>query len=295
METFESENTGMNIIGTGLSGLVGSRVVDLLKSDFTFENLSLETGVDITQSHVVRDRVASSDAAWIFHFAAATDVDAIEKERGSGEASPAWRANVEGTQNIVEVARVSGKRVLYLSTDFVFDGSDGPYTEESRPNPQSWYAVTKHEGEKLIAGLGENGVIVRIAFPYQTRSAGRLDFVHRIMDELRAGKTIESPSDQVFTPTLIDDVARVIQVLVERNASGIYHAVGSEALSPYEAAVLIAQRLGMGESKIKAGTWESYYKNRAPRPRHAVLKNDKIDALGISMTPFSEGIRKVSA
>lgn len=285
--------SAVNIIGTGLSGLVGSRVTQLLEPDFQFENLSLETGVDITRKDIVEDKLTKSDAEWVFHFAAMTDLDAAENERRLGEKSKTWIVNVVGTKNVVDAARESGKRLLCLSTDFVFDGNDGPYTEESKPNPQSWYALTKYEGEKLVAALGQHGLILRIAFPYRVEQVGRPDFVHRIMDELRIGKHVVSPSDQLFTPTLIDDVARVIQGLVRSNASGIYHAVGSQALSPYDASVMIARTHGLDESKILPTTWEAYYMNRAPRPRQAVLKNDKIDVLGISMTPFSEGIRLV--
>lgn len=284
----------MKIIGTGLSGLVGSRVVELLGPEYTFENLSLETGVDITNRDVLQEKIAASTAPWIFHFAAMTDLDASEKERSLGEKSLAWRVNVEGTRNVAYAAKAAAKHILYLSTDFVFDGNGGPYTEMDQPNPQSWYAITKCEGEKLVAGLGEKGLILRIAFPYRVTSSGRPDFVHRIADELRAGKTIESPNDQVFTPTLIDDVARVIRVLVEQRASGVYHSVGSQALTPYDAATFIAQQLGEDASRIVATTWKLYYHGRAPRPRRAVLKNDKIEALGISMTPFFEGIRLVT-
>lgn len=283
----------MKIIGTGLSGLVGSRVVEFLQPEFQFENLSLETGVDITQKNVVQERIAASNAPWVFHFAAVTDLDASEKERELGERSLAWRVNVEGTRNIVDAAIVSGKHVLYLSTDFVFDGNAGPYTEESQPNPQSWYAVTKYEGEKIVAGIGGLGLTLRIAFPYQARQQGRADFVHRIMEELKAGKEIITPTDQLVSPTFIDDVARVIRTLVTSNASGIYHAVGSQALSPFDAALLIAQTHHLDKTKIASVSSESYYKNRAQRPRQAVLKNDKIESLGLYMVPFSEGVRLV--
>ena len=283
----------MKIIGTGLSGLVGSRVVELLEPEFQFENLSLETGVDITQKDVVINRFAQSQAPWVFHFAAVTDLDASEKERELGQSSLSWRVNVEGTQNIVDAAVASGKHVLYLSTDFVFDGNGGPYTEESQPNPLSWYAATKYEGENIIAGMGAFGLTLRIAFPYQARRQGRADFVHRIMEELKAGKEIIAPRDQLVSPTFIDDVARVIRALVTGNASGIYHAVGSQAISPYDAAILIAQTHRLDESKVAAVTWELYYRGRAPRPRQVVLKNDKIEALALSMMPFSEGIRFV--
>ena len=281
----------MKIIGTGLSGLVGSRVMELLEPEFQFENLSLETGVDITQKNVVQKRIAASNAPWVFHFAAVTDVDASENERELGKSSLAWRVNVEGTRNIVEAANVSGKHVFYISTDFVFDGNAGPYTEESQPNPLSWYAVTKYEGEKIVAGMGALGLTLRIAFPYQARQQGRADFVHRIMEELKAGKEIIAPTDQLVSPTFIDDVARVIRTLVTSNASGIYHAVGSQALSPYDAAILIAKTQHLDKSKIAPTTWVSYYSKRAPRPHRAVLKNAKIEILGLSMLPFSEGIR----
>lgn len=267
--------------------------MELFEREFQFENLSLETGVDITQKNVVRERIAASNAPWVFHFAAVTDLDASEKERELGKSSLAWRVNVEGTRNIVEAARICGKHVLYLSTDFVFDGNAGPYTEDSQPNPQSWYAITKNEGEKIVAGMGGLGLTLRIAFPYQARQQGRADFVHRIMEELKAGKEIVAPTDQLVSPTFIDDVARVIRTLATSNASSIYHAVGSQAISPYDAAILIAKTHHLDQSKIAPTTWVSYYKDRAPRPRQAVLKNEKIASLGLSMIPFSEGIRFV--
>ncbi|MEK7543349.1 MAG: sugar nucleotide-binding protein [Patescibacteria group bacterium] len=283
----------MNIIGTGLSGLVGSRVVQLLQPEFQFENLSLETGVDITQKDVVMSKFAASKATWVFHFAATTDLDVAEKERHLGEKSNAWRVNVEGTRNIVEAARVNNMHVLFLSTDFVFDGRIGLYTEETQPNPQSWYAVTKCEGEKLVTGLQNAGLILRIAFPYRAVQIGRPDFVHRIIEKLRLGESIVAPADQRITPTLIDDIAQVIRCLVGNNASGIYHAVGAQALSPYDAAVLIAHTHHLDESKIASTTWAMYYKNRAPRPLQAVLKNTKIESMGVSLMPFSEGVRLV--
>lgn len=283
----------MNIIGTGLSGLVGTRIIQLLQPEFQFENLSLETGVDITQKDVVMNKFAASKAAWVFHFAATTDLDGIEKERHLGEKSNAWRVNVEGTRNVVEAARVNGMHVLFLSTDFVFDGNAGPYGEEMQPNPQSWYAVTKYEGEKLVSGLKNAGLILRIAFPYRAVQIGRPDFVHRIIEKLRSGESVVAPADQRITPTYIDDIARAIRCVVVNNASGIYHAVGTQALSPYDAAVLIARTHHLDESKIASATWAMYYKNRAPRPLQAVLKNNKIESMGVSLMPFSEGVRVV--
>lgn len=283
----------MNIIGTGLSGLVGSRVMQLLAPEFQFENVSLETGIDITNKDAIREALVSSSAPWIFHFAASTDVDAAEKERDRGIASTVWRVNVEGTRNIVEAAAMLKKHVLYLSTDFVFDGSAPPYTEESSPRPLSWYAVTKYEGEKLVSTLGNHGLILRIAFPYVAGSGARPDFAQRIKDQFLAGETVTAVTDQEITPTYIDDIARVISLLVKNNSFGVYHAVGSQALSPFEAAMLIADTMQIDTSKIAPTSWAVYYKNRAPRPRRAVLQNKKIESLGESMIPFRDGVRLI--
>lgn len=283
----------MNIIGTGLSGLVGSRIVKLLQPEFQFENLSLETGIDITKRDVVEEKLSVSPAPWVFHFAAVTDVDACEKERQKGESSLTWRVNVDGTQHIVDAAARSGKHVLFLSTDFVFDGNADSYSEESTPDPQSWYARTKYEGEKRVALLGDAGLILRIAFPYQAKRIIRPDFVHRIIGQLRTGERIVAPTDQLFTPTYIDDVARVIRELINRDSSGIYHAVGSQALSAYDASLLIAKTHHLDESKIAPTTWALYYKGRAARPLRAVLENTKLKALGLSTIPFREGVRLI--
>src|SRR3990167_2808400 len=109
------------VLGTGLSGMVGSRVVELLSS-YDFEDLSLATGVDITQAEQVKSKVSNSSADWIVHFAAKTDVDGCEGEKGKGVNSDAWKINVEGTRNLISEAEKYKKKVLYISTDFVFDG-----------------------------------------------------------------------------------------------------------------------------------------------------------------------------
>ena len=277
----------MNIIGTGLSGLVGSRVVELLGSRHTFEDLSLDTGVDITNPSTVEERIKKSDAQWVFHFAAKTDVDGAEKERSLGENSPTWIVNVTATENIVSICRDSGKRLLYISTDYVFDGTKEEYREDDAANPQGFYALTKYEGEKRVS---EDSLIIRIANPYK-KAGDRPDFVHKILDRLSAGQRLEAPSDQLFIPTLIDDIAFAIEKLVEANVSGIYHVVGTQALSPFDAAIKIAEVFGLDRALVGKTTFETYFAGRALRPRRAVLKNDKIDKLGISMHSFDEGLK----
>lgn len=283
----------MNIIGTGLSGLVGSRVTELLSPQYSFENLSLETGVDIKNEDVVAARIGDSPASWVFHFAAKTDVDGCEKEKDLGVDSDAWQINVVATESVVAACKRTGKRLLYISTDFVFDGTGVHYSEEDTPNPQSWYARTKFEGELRVKNLREAGLIIRIAFPYRAVNSGKKDFLHRMLDCLALGRTLEAPTDQLFVPTFIDDIAAAIRLLVGKAASGIYHVVGTEALSPFEAGKKIAKTFGYDEQLVKPIEFAAFYAGRASRPFHAVLSNAKIAKFGFAMSTFDEGLAKI--
>jgi dTDP-4-dehydrorhamnose reductase len=282
----------MNIIGTGLSGMVGSRIVQLLESTYTFTNLSLETGVDITDRAAVENYIVGSDAPWVFHMAAMTDVDGAEKEKELKEQSKSWMVNVEATRNVAEVAKRAGKKLLYISTDFVFDGTKQEYTEEDVPNPQGWYAITKYEGEKIVSTV-PNSLIIRIANPYCTEVSVRPDFVHKIMQRLVDGLPVSAPDNQLFLPTFVDDIARAIDALVKSDAQGIYHVVGSGGLSPYAVAQKIATVVGVDPSVVGKTTFEEFFKNRAPRPQFANLSNKKVSALGVHMSTFDEGIATI--
>lgn len=283
----------MKILGTGLSGLVGSRVVELLSPYFQFENLSLETGIDITKKATVDRYLESSDAPWVFHFAARTDVDGAEKERTLKEKSPTWVVNVVATGYVVEACARTGKHLLYVSTDFVFDGTKDTYSETDTPNPRGWYAATKYEGEKLVAALQTNGLIIRIANPFRLDSFTKPDFVYKIIERLKNNQEVVAANDQIFVPTFIDDIAGALKVLVENNASGICHVVGSQAISPFTAAQKIAKAFNFDGGLVRPTTFARYFEGRAPRPFHAYLKNDKITKLGVVMHSFDEVLLRV--
>lgn len=283
----------MNILGTGLSGLVGSRLIELLSREYSFENLSLETGVDITKKDSLEEYFSHSDAPWVFHFAAYTDVQGAEKERSLKEKSLAWKINVEATNNIVDNCKRTKKKLLYVDTDYAFDGTKSTYTEEDIPHPLGWYGITKFEGAKRVLTLGDQGLVIRIANPYRAYPIGKKDFVHKMFERLKSGQTITGPKDQLFVPTFVDDIAFAIRALVSGNKFGIYHVVGSTALSPYDAALLIAEVFGCDPSLVHPTTFKEMFQNRAPAPQYAALKNDKITALGVSMKTFLDGLLRV--
>ena len=280
----------MNILGTGLSGLVGSRVVELLSPSYTFTNLSLETGIDITNHTAVQEAISKSDAQWIFHLAAYTNVQGAEQEKELGESSSAWKVNVLATENIAQAALTYGKKILYIDTDYAFDGTHKIYTENDVPSPLGWYAKTKSEGAKRVLTLGEKSLVVRISNPYRANNVGKTDFVHKMLERLTKNLGIKAPSDQLFVPTFIDDIAAALDVLVKRDASGIFHVVGATALSPFDAAIAIAKEFSCEQSQISQTTFEEYFMGRAPVPQYAVLGRDKIQALGVTIHAFADAL-----
>jgi len=285
----------VKILGTGLDGLVGSRIVELLGDKYEFENLSISTGADITDRNSVLEKIKNSDAPIILHLAAKTNVDVCELDKPLGEKGGAWKVNVAGTQNVADACLEAGKKLIYVSTDFVFDGTNPPvggYSEEDIPNPPNWYAQTKYEGEKIIQSLKIPWIIVRIAYPYRANFI-RLDFLRAILKRLQEGQPVSAVTDHKFSPTFVDDIAFAIDALIKNNSQGIFHVVGSQSLTPYDAARIIAKTFGFDQNKIAKTTRAEYFGEKASRPFQLALKNDKIKNLGVKMRSFKEGLEEI--
>lgn len=297
------------IIGTGLNGLVGSRITELLNEKYDYINVSRSTGVDITNREQVEKTISFYDSDIVLHLTAKTDVDGCEKDKESDikklkdkevkvfeNSDSAWAINVLGTQHIVDSCQRKNKKLIYISTDFVFDGESPPkegYGEDNIPNPINWYAKTKYEGEKIVQSSGLPFIIIRIASPYGKLFEKKKDFVQAILSKLKNGQAINAVTDQLFMPTFIDDIATAVDVLINKNAEGIYHVVGSKELSPYDAALLIAKTFDLDSSLITKTTREEFFKNRAERPYKLLLKHDKIEQLGVETRSFEEGLVEI--
>lgn len=280
------------ILGTGLSGLIGTRVVELLSGKYEFEDLSLETGVDITNKDTLFNKVEMSNAPIILHMAAVTNVDGCERDKDLREEGLCWKVNVEGTENVVEAARRFGKKVLYISTDFVFNGSSSYYEEDSVPDPINWYGVTKFKGEQIVqAGISDH-LVVRLAFPYRAKFE-REDIVRFFLHRLEAGERVKAVDDWLMTPTFIDDIAPALDALILQNVAGIFHVVGSSSHTPFEMAHTIAETIQLDKSLIEAIKLKELFSGKVPRPRRLVMRNDKIRRLGVRMRSFKEGLEEV--
>lgn len=286
-----------DIIGTGLSGLVGSRVTTLMSSKYVFTDMSRSTGVDITDKEAIMRAISKSVSPFVLHFAARTDVDGCEDEIELTERSMAWRVNVEGTRNVVTACEALGKKLLYLSTDMVFNGDiplEQKYDEDDHPHPINWYAVTKYEGEKIVTQAKIPWVILRIAYPFRAEFEKK-EYVRVFISYLQQDKEISAVNDHYFTPTFIDDLAPVIEKCLTEKMSGIYHVVGGQSVSPYNAALIIARQFQFDENLVKPISREEYFIDKALRPFNLSLKNDKIQKLGIQMLTFEEAISTIKS
>ncbi|MBI5122296.1 SDR family oxidoreductase [Candidatus Roizmanbacteria bacterium] len=285
----------IKIFGIGISGLVGSRIVELLKDKYIFNNLSLDTGVDITNPETLDIIRKDQEHPIVLHLAALADVDGCERDKDLGEESMAYKINVGGTQNVIDACKNTNKKIIYISTDFVFDGENTPergYTEEDMPNPINWYAKTKLLGEEAVKNSGLSSLIVRIAYPFQQKEFElKKDFVHAILGRLQSGQVVKAVTDHVMTPTFIDDLATGIDVLIAKNETGISHVVGDSFVTPFEAAQKIADTFGFDKSLIQKTTRAEYFQGRAPRPFNLSMNNAKIKKLGVKMKTFEDGLK----
>lgn len=285
------------IFGIGISGLVGTRIQELLQDRYSFDNLSLDTGVNITDPTTLDVIRKDTQHSVVLHLAAKADVDGCEKDKELGEEGAAYQINVKGTENVVNACRDAGKKIIYISTDFVFDGENTPeggYTEKDTPNPINWYAKTKYLGEEIVRNSGLPFLIVRIAYPYQKEEfALKKDFAHAMLGRLQNNQPIAGVIDHLMSPTYLDDIALALGVLIEKKQTGIFHVVGSEFISPYDAALQIAETFNLDKSLINKTTRAEYFAGKAPRPFNLSLNNDRIEQLGVQMRGFSAGLREL--
>lgn len=292
------ENKPQGILSIGGRGLVGSRVAELLPADFSVENVGNSDGVDITNPESLDKTISTSDKDFILLLAAKADVDGCEGDKVLGEEGDAWKINVLGTKNVVEACKKYNKKLLYVSTDFVFGGNKPQgeaYTEVDSPNPVNWYGTTKYEGEKLVQNSGLDFCIIRPAYPYRASFDQKKDFVRAIMGRLEQSLPVAAIIDHIFTPTFIDDFAIALGELIRQNSHGIFHVVGNSSLSPFEATEEIADVFGYDTSLISKTTRDEFFKGRAIRPFNLAMSNAKIQKLGITMKTFQQGLQDMKS
>ncbi|MDO8609686.1 MAG: SDR family oxidoreductase [bacterium] len=267
---------------TGSTGLIGSRIIELLEKDFEFIPL-LQTQVDITNKDQITNAINEIDFDYFLHLAAYTNVDATEQNKDLVQ-----KINVEGTRNVFETVQKKNKQFIHISTDFVFDGSKPPYLENSTPQPVSFYAQTKYDAEQIVK---DKAMIIRLSYPYRAKYDLKKDFVKSIVSLLKEQKTIQMVTDSLMTPTFIDDIAFAFKYLVLHFDKKIYHIVGSDSISPFNSGKLIAQKFHLDESLVQPITFKTYFQNKAKRPQYSDIKTK--NNIFYKMKTFEQGLDEI--
>jgi len=287
------------IIGTGLSGLVGSRIVELLKDRFEFVDFSLDTGVNLLDQQSLADAFEKNkDAVAVLHMAAFTDTNAAWEQKGD-KTGICYQLNVEGTKSILDLAKKYNQYLLYISTDFVFDGTKStPYLEIDTPNPIEWYGETKYLGEKVITDSGyANYNISRITYPYRAKFEKKDDIVRKVLAKLKNNEPVKMFSDQICTYTFIDDITNALGYFFENKIVGIYHLVGSSSHSPYEMCLEIAKAFNLNKDLVSASSLEEYLKSQPegsrPWQKTLITSNQKAIDLGLKFKTLPEGLEEI--
>lgn len=274
----------LKIALTGSTGLVGSRIVELLQNDFEFISLSSRE-CDIRNQDQVHNVLKDLDFDLFLHLAAYTNVDGAETDKEG-----AYSMNVTGTKNILNAVQHRGKNMLYISTDFVFDGKNPPYDEFSTENPISIYGETKFQGEEIVKG---NAMIVRLSFPYRTSFEPKKDFMRTIKSLMEQGRELKMVTDSAITPTYIDDFAQGLKHLMNNFSPEIFHLVGGSSLSPYDAGKLIAKTFQLDEGLIQPTTYAEFFAGKAQRPQHSHIISKKNTFH--RMKSFEEGLHEIAS
>lgn len=283
------------ILGTGLTGLVGSRVVQLLGDQYNWINLDIAHPthpVDITKIDSVKKAVTHYQPTALLHCAAFTDVTGAWQQTGDKNGI-CYQVNVVGTKNVAQVCQELNTHMIHLSTAYVFDGTKPtPYTETDNPNPIEWYGQTKLWAENEIISINPKHTILRIDQPFRPDPFAKLDAVHRIIEGLKKGNLYPQFTDHFFGPTFIDSLATIVDQVIQKQVAGLYHATNNESWTDFDFASQVAELVGM-EELVKKGSLADYLKatNRPYQKNTALECNKLIKKLNLQPTSIIKALK----
>lgn len=256
----------MRILVTGAGGMLGSDLVARFRSGHEVTGVTRHD-FDILKESEIRGFLARVRPDWVIHAAAFTNVDRCESEPDK-----AYRVNSEGARDVARACWSVGARMLYISTDYVFDGTKGsPYMENDPVNPLNVYGKSKLRGEQEVQKVLRDALIVRTSWLYGHKGP---NFVEAILAQVGKKDELAVVADQVGNPTYTPDLADAVARLVEAGAYGPVHVTNEGLCSWYGYAGKILELAGITGMKIKAVTTAELGRP-AVRPAYSALSKDR--------------------
>lgn len=299
------QNLGkMKILVTGANGLLGQHLVKILLETghhvvatgkgpcrllYKEKHAFIYYPINITDDEAVGTMMEKERPAVVVHAAAMTQVDECQLNQQLCE-----DINVKATAQLLLQAESISSHFIYISTDFVFDGEKGDYSEEDHLNPVNWYGFTKVQAESIVETSEIPWAIVRTCLVYGNTIFGtRSNIVSWVKQNLENGKAIKVVSDQWRTPTYVEDLARGILLIIQKKATGIFHISGKDKATPFDIAIATANLFKLDTSlieKVNASTFSQPAK-RPPKTGFNISKAS--GQLGYVPVSLAEGLRKM--
>jgi dTDP-4-dehydrorhamnose reductase len=286
----------MRILVTGASGLLGLNLALEAAKDHrvfgTINNHAIRTDaftvlpVDLLADGAVERLLDETQPDWVIHCAALANLEDCEAHPVLAE-----QLNTHLPAKLAAHVARGGARLLHVSTDAVFDGQAGGYSEQDTPNPLSIYARSKLAGERGVAEANPEAIIARVNL-FGWSPSGRRSLAEFFFNNLSAGKRVMGFTDVYFCPLLANDLAAIFMKMLQRNLSGLYHVVSRECLSKYEFGVRLANQFELDSSLIGPTSVEQGGLTAARSPRLTLRVDRLAAALGEPLPEISTGMRR---
>lgn len=291
------------ILITGSNGLLGQKLVSLISKDSNYQVIATARGsnrlpssiigytyesLDVTNRDETLEKLSVLKPDYIIHTAAMTNVDECETSQEA-----CWELNVRATETLVEASRLNNIFLLHVSTDFIFDGENGPYDEEAEANPISFYGVSKLAAERMVFKSANliRWAVARTVLVYGiAHDMSRTNIVLWVKKSLEDGKTITVVDDQFRSPTLAEDLAMGCFLIIQKEAQGIYNISGKEVITPYEMANKTADYFKLDKSLITLTDSTKFTQTAKRPPRTGLIITKAEKDLGYKPHTFEEGI-----
>lgn len=290
----------MKILVTGVNGLLGQKLVKLIGERGIHSLIGTGRGecrvplhagahyiqLDVTVRDQVLEIIDKEKPDAVIHTAAMTNVDECETDREG-----CWKLNVEAVSHLIEACKTTGTHLIHVSTDFIFDGTEGPLDEDAVPNPVNFYGESKLAAEKLLLESDIRWSIARTILVYGiAHDMSRSNIILWVKKSLEEQKDIQVVDDQWRTPTLAEDLAEGCLLIAEKGKTGIFNISGKDMMTPYEMAMETARFFGLDASHITK-TDGSKFRQTAKRPPRTDFIIDKARReLGYAPHSFTEGL-----
>ena len=288
----------MKVLITGSNGLLGQKLLHKLRVDNAIKLIAISKGenrvseknsytyfdLDITNKDAVAQLIASEKPQVIINTAAMTNVDLCEEKKEACDT-----LNVDAVQYLADACEKIDAHLIQISTDFIFDGEDGPYTEQDKPNPLSYYGLSKLKSEQLLQAHSVKWTVLRTIILFGVgENLSKGNIVLWAKGALEKGDLLNIIDDQFRAPTLAEDLADICILAAKKKAFGIFNASGKDIMSIYEIVERVAKHYGNSTDNLNKISTATLNQKAGRPPKTGFILDKAINELGYNPHSFEE-------